>query len=127
MGKINGVVAGEAEILSPVGEAGLGKEDGADGGAEAKHENAPAPGEEQGAAEWFAGAGVAERGAEEPGGHEDGIAQEAAESGHGKTVTQTGRGSQGIPPCFDFFIFYSFFANSLQRGRHETAGGIFHG
>jgi LacI family transcriptional regulator len=116
MGKINGVVAGEAEILSPVGEAGLGKEDGADGGAEAEHEDAPAPGEEQGAAEWFAGAGVAERSAEEPGGHEDGIAQEAAESGHGKIVTQTGRGSQGIPPCFDFLYFIQFLRTRSSEG-----------
>jgi hypothetical protein len=108
MGKINGVVAGEAEILSPVGEAGLGKEDGADGGAKAKHENAPAPGEEQGAAEWFAGAGVAERSAEEPGGHEDGIAQEAAESGHGKTVTPTGREAKAFHHALIFCILFSF-------------------
>jgi len=66
MWKVRGRKSCEAEILFPIGEAGLGEEDGFDFGVEADDGDFSAPREEQGATDDRARFGVGDCRAESP-------------------------------------------------------------
>jgi hypothetical protein len=78
-GKIDFVVGGEGEFAVPVGEAGLVLGNGDEGVVEAEEVDAPAPGQDEPAAETAAGAGVDDFGADDSEERNGEIAEEAVE------------------------------------------------